>query len=162
MTTTTTRRAIMAGAAALPVLAAPATAVSKTEVAVDPIFAAIETHRAAFVASMGPCKIWNETVGGTAEYDAIMEAARTADDVACEAANILTELAPTTFAGVSALLDYVEDFNAHQVVLPDDPEEWFSCPMRWPARLDENETDLFAYAVLSNVRRAFVALAVRS
>ena len=42
MTTTTTRRALLAGAAALPALAAPAALAS---LAPDPIFAAIEHHR---------------------------------------------------------------------------------------------------------------------
>ena len=54
MTTITSRRAILAGAAALPALAIPALAVS-TAAQPDPIFALIELHREAVIA-LAPTK----------------------------------------------------------------------------------------------------------
>jgi len=52
MTTTTSRRAVLAGAATMPALAVPAIA---TAAEPDPIFAAIERHRSAWAALESHC-----------------------------------------------------------------------------------------------------------
>ena len=93
MTTKTSRRAILAGAAVLPALAIPAAAFSSP--AVDPIFAAIEKHRkieAAFAASgkeTGDCS-----------------------DELCDKSNdayvALVKMTPTTLVGCAALLRHLE------------------------------------------------------
>jgi hypothetical protein len=94
MTTTTTRRAILAGAAALPALAIiPAMAVDAA--GVDPIFAAIERHRqieAAFAASGKASGNCSDELG-EAEYKAYVG---------------LVTMTPTTLAGCAALLRYLE------------------------------------------------------
>jgi hypothetical protein len=86
--TTSTRRAILAGAAALPALSLPAIA------GTDPIFAAIENHRRADGAcgAAEPCEdeMMNELC-----------------DVAAKAYAALLALTPTTVAGATAVLLYV-------------------------------------------------------
>lgn len=105
MNTNTTRRHILAGAAALPALAAPAALAS---LAPDPIFAAIEAHRAAYQAHIDLISnvpsIDDDLICSGAEYEATHELSeQTAIDLTC--------IEPTTIAGVIALLAYVDHFN---------------------------------------------------
>jgi len=89
MTTITSRRSILAGAAAVPALSLPAFA------AVDPIFAAIEKHRLAdarYVKSFEPHEAAVDR-GEIAEFEEIT--AR-----------------PTTAAGCAAILRHVEQYEA--------------------------------------------------
>jgi hypothetical protein len=98
MTNKQTRRAILAGAAALPALTLPA--VAFTAAAPDPIFAAIEYHRAARDAWWGlndkaPDEVSDDllSIRGDAEQDALTD---------------LLETRPTTVAGVIAVLRHVD------------------------------------------------------
>ena len=97
-----------------------------------------------------------------------------AADVECreadeDAALDLTDVQPTTMAGVLALIDYVNDFNQGKFRLNDD---WCSAPYNWPAASsfefegseiddDDNECGM-AFAVLLNIRNALAAMAVQS
>ncbi len=167
MTTKTSRRAILAGAAALPALAIiPAAALAAVDN--DPIFAAIEGHKAAYLASMAASRIQSNMVDAefSPEYDPIKceaahAAARAADAADAAAAEALATIRPTTIAGLLALMRHVEQFNAGAFALDIDPE-WRSAPMHWPAHDDENEIDLFGYSILANVRTALAAMTVQS
>ena len=94
------------------------------------------------------------------------EASSVADDADEDAANALITVRPTTMAGVLALIRHVEAFNAGAFFLEPYPEDtvrdWQSAPMFWPESKDEDEIDLWGYAVLANVRRALEAMAVVS
>lgn len=168
---TTSRRAVLAGAAALAtgatVNTAAIAALSATES--DPIFAAIETHKAAFRLWQEKSRIRSNMVDAkwAPEYDAeLVDAAQTASHdahgAASAAANALTTIHPTTMAGILALIEYVEAFNAGAYFLEplqpgDTLDDWRSAPMFWPAHVAD-EIDLFGYLVLANVRRALEAM----
>jgi hypothetical protein len=165
------RRAVLAGIAAAPALAAPALALSGA--GPDPIFAAIERHKVAFRISQEAGRIRSGTVDAewAPEYDpvkckAVMEADSVASDADADAANALTTVRPTTMAGVLALIRHVEAFNAGAFFLEPYPEDtvsdWRSAPMFWPDSSDEDEIHLFGYEVLANVRRALEAMGVAS
>jgi hypothetical protein len=155
----TTRRAVLAGAA---------TAVASTGIVPakamesDPIFAAIERHKEAFRLSQVARRIRSNT-GDAGEAD------NAACNVATVAANALTTIRPATMAGLLALIHHVEAFNAGAFFLEPDPRwpeesgpEWQSAPMHWPESEDEDEIDLFGFAVLANVRRSLEAMAARA
>jgi len=149
---------------ALPALVVPSYVGANA--APDPIFAAIERHKAAFRRSQECGRTRSGTVDAkwSPEYDhAACIAAEAADEAAVKgsdkAALALTTTQPTTVAGLLALLDYVQAFNAGAQFL----EDWgASAPMHWPAMDDDDEMDLFGYAILANVRRALEAMAVQS
>lgn len=127
MKTATTRRAILAGAAALPALAIPVLAMSA---GADPIFAAIEAHRAAFREFDATLKrkteledehhdlVFSPTRNKTPEFAAARKAAgldamdRAEEETsAAESAarwHIATML-PTTAGGVVAVLAYARE-----------------------------------------------------
>jgi len=161
------RRAVLAGTAALPVLAIiPATALGA---AADPIFAAIERHKVAFRASQAADNIRMGTVDAEwspdynpAECKAVKEDASAADGAADDAANALTTIRPTTIAGLLALMHHVEAFNVGAFVLDIDPDNWRSRPADWPIDVDDDEINLFGYSILANVRSALEAMAVQS
>lgn len=164
MTATSTRRAVLAGAAALPALSVPALA----SIAGDPIFAAIERHRAAYVVRMEKCQIQSET----ADYDPanadIVAAADDACDEASAAANALLVTPPTTMAGILALLQYVEDFNNGMVWLESTRNsppigQWRSGPSSWPPVDGDPDVDMFGYKLMANIHAALKTVAgVRS
>ena len=165
MTSKSTRRAILAGAATLPALAIPAFAT----IEIDPIFPAIERHKVTFHASQAADNIRMGTVDAEWSpcYDAVKckavkKAASVADDAATDAANALTTIRPTTITGLLALMRHVEAFNAGAFVLDIDPDNWRSHPMNWPTDIDDDEIDLFGYSILANVRAALEAMAVQS
>jgi hypothetical protein len=139
-TKNTTRRAVLAGIAAAPALAAPALALSGP----DPIFAAIEAHSSAFEA-------WSAQVSDQSALEEKLPHDRTkahrrdddpsTDDPAWQAsfhrywkeigvlnaaAVVLGEIRPTTIAGVRALLEYccvhVEENEGEMVGFPEDCE----------------------------------------
>jgi hypothetical protein len=164
------RRAILAGIATAPALAAPALALNAGP---DPIFDLIERHKVAFRTSQEAARIRSGTVDveRSPKYDPVkckeaLEADSAAGDAATDAANALITVRPTTIAGVLALIRYVEAFNAGAFFLEPYPEDtasdWQSGPMFWPESNDEDEIDLWGYAVLANVRRALEATAVVS
>ena len=110
MTTITSRRAVLAGAAALPALAMPAIASSAS----DPLFAAIEHHRIARAA------FWDESVS----EEIMAERGKEADQ---ELADLLATR-PTTVAGMVAVLRYLdhhleqfEDGDQHLFANASDP-----------------------------------------
>jgi hypothetical protein len=104
MTTRLNRRAVLAGAAAVPAISISGLA---TGAEPDPIFAAIEAHRSAWVHfADNPSK---SKVHLTAEDDAETERRLDAlDDAACT----LSAINPTTIAGVVALLRYVAEHES--------------------------------------------------
>jgi hypothetical protein len=104
MTATSTRRAILAGTAALPALSLPAIAQT------DPIFAALERYReahAACVAAYAACE-------GTAYPSAKAREDHATDlhETDSELMVNLIEMTPTTAAGCAAVLRQVEQFLA--------------------------------------------------
>ena len=166
MTTTTSRRAILAGAAALPALAAPdALAATLTP---DPIFAAIETHKATFMRRMetGAALSRIRDFGPDdreAEHATADDMAREADEAA---AFDLVLIEPTTVADVLALIDYVNEFNQGKFQCEDG---WYSASYHWPVGFEFEGLDTdpgdgrgMADAMLLNVRDALATLAVRS
>ena len=160
MKRTTSRRTILAGIAASPALTAPALAgiSSQSGLIDDPIFAAIEKHKTVFLLSLEPRRLESNTPYHDPVETIIRRAASAAHDAADEAANALTTIRPTTHAGVLALLQHVEQFNAGAFVLDND---WHSAPMEWP-EVVEDDTDFFGFFILANVRAALEALAVQS
>jgi hypothetical protein len=96
MTTTTSRRAILAGAASLPALNIPAQAAQP-----DPIFAAIERHRAARA-------VWWESPDGETNEESENRLDRAGGAAEQTLADVLSTK-PTTIAGCVALLRHVHD-----------------------------------------------------
>jgi hypothetical protein len=171
-TKTTSRRAVLAGAATLVSTGIGAAGIAPTKaIDSDPIFAAIERHKEAFRLSQiaGRIDVNTIDVEGSPDYDpvecrAVKENRGAAYDVASTAAFALTTVQPTTMAGVLALIHHVEAFNAGAFFLEPDsrwPEdsgpEWQSAPVHWPESEDEDAIDLFGFAILANVRRALEA-----
>lgn len=154
MTATSTRRAVLAGAACLPVLSVEGLATTA-----DPIFAAIDKHKIAFLLYLRTGRVQFNMEDAAPEYEAAQKAASTATDASREAACALTTIMPATMGGVLALLTYVEQFNAGNFALDAD---WRSAAFCWPADVDDNDIDLFGYEVLANVRRALESMAVQS
>ena len=162
MTAETTRRLILAGAtAAVPALSLPAFADPKP----DPIFAAIEKHRQAYVAKMRACRIEAEADHDNPKRAEIEASAAKADAASDKAALALTTTQPTTMAGVLALLEHVQAFNDGEIWLADTRDlsgVWHSGPMFWPAIEDQNkDVNIFGYEILANVHRALQTLASR-
>jgi len=92
MTTTSTRRAILAGITTAPATSLPAFGGSN---APDPIYAAIAAHRGA--------------VGARHAAGDDAEATMRADELMDETARALADAQPTTIAGVTAFLSYIAD-----------------------------------------------------
>jgi hypothetical protein len=105
MSTQLNRRAVLAGAAALPAVSVPALVAGADP---DPIFAAIEAHRAArkrldteAFDDADDCPEWHE-----------------ANDATDRAAADLAETKPVTIAGAAALMRYIVEIE-EQRELPD-------------------------------------------
>jgi hypothetical protein len=100
----TSRRAILAGAAAIPALSLPAIACEP-----DPIFAAIETHRSAELAYLTAC---DHPVIRESLHHPELEALEEHVHELCHESNDcyadLLATTPTTVAGCSALLRHIE------------------------------------------------------
>jgi hypothetical protein len=77
---------------------------------VDPIFAAIEAHKALVAEWRGLLKISGRLMPKDAGYHDATEATATALGVAIDAQLVLMGTKPTTVAGVAALLRYVASF----------------------------------------------------
>ena len=107
-TTKTSRRAVLASLAAAPIAGLPALALSNG--APDPIFAAIERHKAARLAFHDACDLTDEvraeqegrviSVEDEATYERISAAELAALDT-------LAETPPRSLAGLLAALDYL-------------------------------------------------------
>jgi hypothetical protein len=98
MSDSSTRRAVLAGAAALPALSVPAIAAGP-----DPIFAAIERHRQLEAAHIS---------GLSDIFDRDVEAqSNERCSQSFHALGELVAMTPTTPAGCAAVLRYVEDYT---------------------------------------------------
>jgi len=110
------RRAVLAGIAAAPALAAPALAL--TGAGPDPIVAAIERHKASYVAfgHLLNLKDKFEDQHGRGYAAPKHEESRRREDEACDAessaAAEMVATVPTTIGGVMALLRYVDEEHA--------------------------------------------------
>jgi hypothetical protein len=115
MTTTTTRRAILAGAATLPALATSALAAigSQSSPIADPIFAAIEAHRLAY-AERSRCLKIADVIPQEDAPPGAKAAADAAGDAEYEAMIDLLNIRPATTAGLAALLQYAVDHGAEE------------------------------------------------
>jgi hypothetical protein len=169
--TNTTRRGFLSTAAAL---AASAAVAIPTDAAnafrADPIFEAIEVHKAARLAfenavSRGSAldeelprektrswiTVWDQTIVETDDprwIDSVREVNRTSD-AAADAAYALASIAPTTMAGVVRLLQYAISIQ---------PEEW-------PEGVhsdDDTETRPWHYFLIEMLIAALPGMAVRS
>jgi hypothetical protein len=131
----TTRRAVLAGAAALPVLSLPAIAIPAQ---VDPVFAAIERHRQIEATYVAAC---NEPI----EQAQVHELCHGSSD----ALGKLVAMTPTTLAGCAAMLRYLEahEKSYDEPILLDNHSDNVSIPAR----------DL-----LSRIAATLESLAVRS
>ena len=107
MNASMSRRSMIAGAAALPAATVlPALALAAEP---DPIFAAIEAHKAANVTYSRVCQISSDMRLDNPDYPDANAATVVAMHAERDAAVDLTRVAPTTRAGVAALLEYVLD-----------------------------------------------------
>jgi hypothetical protein len=100
------RRAILAGAASVPVLALPAV-VSSASTDPDPIFAAIEAHRRAWV-DLDPCSELDR-MASNGNKEAAKELERLYVGLDTAEVNLL-HIAPTTIGGVAAVLAHAAEF----------------------------------------------------
>jgi hypothetical protein len=158
MQRTTSRRAILAGFAVTPALAASTLTLAGATVArheaslgaPDPIFAAIEHHRAAHAAFIGTmeaqgdleCRLvderlteagspekcsdrWHEAIGAAnrdPRYVQAVAASGEGSDGETEAAWGLVEEPPTTVTGAAALAAYALGYKLSDVTWPEDAE----------------------------------------
>ncbi|MEA2880881.1 MAG: hypothetical protein QOH32_100 [Bradyrhizobium sp.] len=169
--TNTTRRGFLSTAAALTASAAVAiSANAANALRTDPIFEAIELHKAARLAfenavSRGSAleqelprektrswiTVWEEEIVETDDprwIDSIREVNR-ASDAATDAAYALANVAPTTMAGVVSLLQYAISIH---------PEEW-------PEGVhsdDDTETRPWHYFLIEMLIAVLPGMAVRS
>lgn len=117
MTTTPSRRGLLAGAAAsIPATALAALPAIATPLTPDPIFAAIKTHKAAWHAWMVAT---DRDVSANSEDPEILAAREEADYAHVEAAWALLETMPTSNAGMVALMLYVVRFTEGALTFQD-------------------------------------------
>jgi hypothetical protein len=102
--TTTTRRAILAGAAALPAMSLPVIAAET-----DPIFAAIDNARSTRMEYEAVNTISAEMFSDDQRHDAAEAKTDRASAAMWKAQRALFETVPTTTAGVIALVGQVEE-----------------------------------------------------
>ena len=111
-TTKTSRRALLANVPAVAALAAGTTvnglaAGLTTSSSIDPIFEAIEAHRAAVVAMNAAHDVSCKMHASDPGYDAADEVSCEANDVETDALRDVLSCSPTTIEGVLALLDHL-------------------------------------------------------
>lgn len=130
----------------------------------DPIFAAIERHRAALLRYLEDCRADTRCVDyDEGDYDTVNAAFHTAYKARDAAAVDLIEIIPSTLAGAGALLDYIVKVATGQVRLAADPKAWHSaihCLPDTPSPYDGYS--LFPFDVMANVRLAMIELGVTS
>jgi hypothetical protein len=138
-TKTPSRRAVLSGAAgaALATTTAPAVAAAGILAEPDPIFAAIEAHRAAEAAFTATVDDEAETEEHDPRRPAVVIAYDRASDNADAAAWALIENPPTTIAGAAALLRYADKL--------------FSAPDGWESELHESLAAVLAKIAASGV-----------
>jgi len=155
MTTTTTRRAVLAG---IPAAALVPTAAVAVTVADDPIFAAIEAHKAAFIDKAKVGLVYSDMRSDHPEHDETYWENEDASDVLHEMTGRLVETEPTTMAGLLAFLDYVAAFKDGAIGV----EGWRSSPCMWPQDLNDEGDAMFAFNLLAKVGNTLRALAVQA
>jgi hypothetical protein len=154
--TNLSRRAMLAGASAVPILTLPGVALASAKaiaapavspVAVDvatlvpasaaprklaqdpdPIFALIERHRSALIFEMEKSSVTAHMNSkvGGPKYRAAEKEQGSAWDAVGAVELEMVGAPPTTLAGVLALLAHVDDLFAQRIVLPSDPKNWHS------------------------------------
>lgn len=127
----TTRRAVLAGAATIPALSILSLPALGNEPD-DPIYAAIERHKAAYIEQTYHSRICFHMSPNHPEYDAREEADSRPYEKRDAAAVDLANTQPTTLAGVFAFLEYIEQFNAGKFYNSVDPLNWHSDAACWP------------------------------
>ena len=167
--TNTTRRSFLSTAAAL--AASAAVAIPANALRADPIFEAIEVHKAARLAfenavSRGSAldeelpsektrswiTVWEETIVETDDprwIDSVREVHRTSD-AETDAACALASIAPTTMAGVVGLLQYAVSIR---------PEQW---PEGVHSSDDGTETRPWHYFLIEMLIAVLPGMAVQS
>jgi hypothetical protein len=134
-----TRRSVVAGAVA----SLPATAIISPALgcAPDPIFAAIDRHAAAFLHwSALLCHPDMELPANDPRCEAAEKAALAACDPEAEAAEALTNIIPTTWEGLIALVAYINHFNQGELYGPAGTDKAYSDHYLWPDELEDGET----------------------
>jgi hypothetical protein len=137
--TTTSRRAVLAGIAASPALAAPALGLAAGGPP-DPVFAAIEAHRQADAQHGAAChalceyqESTRDSSGGLThdlEEQRLDEANGAACHISAEAGRDLFLTVPTTIAGALAVFNYIEECKqagsdiVMLIMRDEDGEEW--------------------------------------
>ena len=114
---TTTRRAALTALAGVPALALPAVAAAEP---VDPIFAAIERHKAA----------WKVVMDAMDVRDTDPRPYEEADESYTEALEALIETAPLTLAGAKAAIAYFVEWDRE--VLPYDSGSFLETLLQSP------------------------------
>lgn len=149
MTITTLRRAG-------PPAAIPASAVAFH----DPMLAAIDRHRAAYLKQMRSGAVYGAFPDNTPEHIRALRVWNRDSNASNKASLELLDLVPgATFTGLIALLGYVHEFNSGSLFMPEDKEYGNSSPMFWP-EIDKIEYDdghggaSFAWALIANIRKA--------
>lgn len=166
MTTTTTRRAMLAGAAALPALASSPAHPDIWAPRPDPIFAAIERHRAAMAECHDAVAVSSALRDDAPEHaaaQAITDRASAALDAAGED---LGAIEPTTTAGLLAVLGYViGSIEAADDDELDGPGDRFDGGnWRLPHQVvvgDDGTEQHFALFFLRSIQRTVARLSVR-
>ena len=136
----------------------------------DPVFATVAAHREAFVEHMRAARLDGKLMRSDPRAEATGAALDAADEVYQEATLELSEVVPTTMAGVVALLRYLEEFQEQAIELPEAPRQWHSGDhdalltetYEHPNLVDKfNGEPLelpFVYWVMQNVRTALQSL----
>jgi hypothetical protein len=117
----TNRRALLTtvcGAVAAAVVDMPAVAATVP----DPIYAAIEEHKAAHIAFSSAVAVSGVLFPDHPDYQLANAAA--AGDAAMQTAIDITAIVPTTIAGVVALLGYIDAFNRGEIVAGSEHHLW--------------------------------------
>lgn len=138
--------------------------------ACDPILAAIERHRAAYLAwgIAGRVRMSTADIGPDYDLQAIAKAEAAQDrayKAFCRACEGLTTVQPTTINGVIVLFDYVAEFNAGGVKLPKASDmTWPSSADLWPDLRapyapDKVDCNMFPFMLMANARQALAAIA---
>jgi hypothetical protein len=150
-------------------VAAPVTPQASTEP--DPIFAVIERHREAYLARMRASR----AVFGLRHTDPAFDKADAADSdahlIESKALDALCTIEPTTFVGVLALMQYVQDFYEQKLELPEESHNWHSVGTELEGLYEaEGMFDKFngkplelpiSYWIMVNVRGALQELVAR-
>ena len=119
------RRSLVTAAAALPTLAvsaAPATAVPKP----DPVFDVVAAHRRAYRNRMRAAQPTVFLEPGDPREKELEAACDAACEVFADATDALSDVVPTSMAGVLTLLGYLGEIFEQEVYLSEDPANWHS------------------------------------